>query len=202
MQFKKNTQMGNRRILAMTLAVSLAALGGALAARTSPPVNHMGTLVAANLPQDSGCKVVLDASEKLFSVPYHSYTTITMNGKPTTAETISVGGVIYVMYNGKWSSGMVSLEEMKQQYEINKKKVHNVSCKFVRDESVNGESAALYSTHEETEHGKNDNQMWISKSKGLILKQETDIDIGNGRPISHLSARYEYNNVQPPTVTK
>jgi hypothetical protein len=202
MQFKKNTQAPNLRILAIPLALSLAAFVGTLAARTPTTVNHVGTLTAANPPQDSGCKAVLDASEKLFSIPYHSYTTITMNGKPTPGETISVGGVIYVMYNGKWSSGMMTLEEMKQQNEINKKKLHNVSCKYVRDESVNGESAAVYSTHEETEHGKNDNQMWISKSKGLILKQETDIDIGNGRPISHFSGRYEYTNVQAPAVTK
>ncbi len=70
----------------------------------------------------------------------------------------------------------------------------------MKDESVNGESAALFATHGESEHGKDDNQIWISKSKGVIIKQETDIDIGNGRPKTHMSVRYEYTNVQAPKM--
>jgi hypothetical protein len=199
MLFTKYTKHEILNVLAAASALVFLALATSSPARTSPPVE---TSALASPQQDSTCKAVLDASEKLFSIPYHSFTTIDMNGKPTIGETISVGGAIYVMLNGKWSSGMVTLEEMKLRYEQNKKTVQNVSCKYVRDESVNGESAALYSTHEETAHGKNDNQMWISKSRGLILKQETDIDIGNGRPKSHFSGRYEYNNVQAPAVTK
>jgi hypothetical protein len=65
---------------------------------------------------------------------------------------------------------------------------------------VNGESAALYSTHEESTHGKTDSQNWVSKSKGLILRQEIDIDTGGATGKSHISSRYEYSNVQAPKL--
>jgi|CZKC01.1.fsa_nt_gi hypothetical protein len=204
MAFKKNRKATLLPVLAAGLGVVLIALAVSLPARTSPTMNHVETPAAAYPPQDSGCQSVLDAGEKLFTTPYHMYATQTdpgiQNGKPMSSESISVGGAIYVMVNGKWSPGAFSLEEMKQRYQQNKKTVHNVSCHFVRDESVNGESTALYNTHEETEHGKNDNQMWVSKGKGLVVKQEMDIDIGGGRPKSHFSARYEYTNVQAPKM--
>jgi hypothetical protein len=202
MPFIPNTKPAILNILAVAFVVTLVAFAGTSLARPSPAPNHAESSPLANPPQDSTCQAVLDAGDKLFSVPYHAYTTITVDGKPMAGESIAVGGVIYVMINGKWSNSTMSVADMKQLNETNKKKIHNVSCKFVRDESVNGESAALYTTHEETDHGKNDNQVWISKSKGLIIKQETDIDIGNGRPKSHMSGRYEYNNVQAPPLTK
>ena len=44
---------------------------------------------------------------------------------------------------------------------------------------------------------KPDAQTWISKSKGLPLKTEEDIDTGGGDK-RHMSIRYEYSNVRPP----
>ena len=70
----------------------------------------------------------------------------------------------------------------------------------MRDDPVNGESAALYTTHDDTAHGKSDNQIWVSKSKGLILRQEMDIDTGGANGKTHLSVRYEYSNVQAPRL--
>jgi hypothetical protein len=57
----------------------------------------------------------------------------------------------------------------------------------------------VYSTHAERSHPetKSDGQVWISKSKGLPLRNEMDID-GGDRIKNHHSVRYEYTNVQPP----
>ena len=44
---------------------------------------------------------------------------------------------------------------------------------------------------------KSDGQMWISKSKGLPLRDEMDVDAGDGIKHHH-STRYGYTNVQPP----
>ena len=44
---------------------------------------------------------------------------------------------------------------------------------------------------------KSDAQTWISKSQGLPLKTEEDIDTGDGDK-RHMSIRYEYSNVRPP----
>ena len=39
--------------------------------------------------------------------------------------------------------------------------------------------------------------MWISKSRGLVLKGNSVMDAGTGEK-SHSSARYDYSNVKPP----
>jgi hypothetical protein len=64
---------------------------------------------------------------------------------------------------------------------------------------VNGEAAALYMAHSENDDVKSDAQTWISKSKGLPLRTEEDIDTGGGDK-RHMSIRYEYGNIQAPAV--
>ena len=120
------------------------------------------------------------------------------NGKPTSSEMISAGGTDYVLYAGKWTTS--STAERKALGQSNRNNAKNMSCRYLRDESVNSESAVVYSTHEESVHGKNDNQIWVSKSKGLILRQETDIDTGGANGKTHLSSRYEYSNVRAPKL--
>ena len=118
----------------------------------------------------------------------------------TNYEIIRIGGAMYVTIKGKWEKSPLSEAQMRAQEEKNWKTAKNVSCKYLRDESVNGQSAAVYNMHSETENTKADTQIWISKSKGLILRQEEDVDIGHGDK-SHYSTRYEYNNVQTPAVS-
>jgi hypothetical protein len=46
-----------------------------------------------------------------------------------------------------------------------------------------------------------DTQIWISKSRGLPLKQIYDIDVNGGaRCKSHTEIRYEYTNVTAPPI--
>jgi hypothetical protein len=108
----------------------------------------------------------------------------------------AVLGTFYSTANGVLVT--LSTEQMKEMEQRNRKNDENASCHYVRDESVHGESAAIYSTHSESEHGKSDNQIWASKDRGLILRQETDLDTGRTNGKSHLSVRYEYGNVQAP----
>jgi hypothetical protein len=122
------------------------------------------------------------------------------NGKPMSGEMIFAGGARYVLYSGKWTPSPLSTEELKAMDERNRKNARNVSCHPVRDESVNGERATLYTMHTETPRSKNDDQVWISKSKGLILRQETDLISNSGNGKTHLSSRYEYSNVQAPKL--
>jgi hypothetical protein len=81
----------------------------------------------------------------------------------------------------------------------NRKNVKNASCRHVRDEIVNGEPAGVFSAHAETDDIKSDSLIWISKNKGLVLRQEEDLDAGGDK--SHVSARYEYSNVSAPNVS-
>ena len=81
----------------------------------------------------------------------------------------------------------------------NRKNVKNASCRHVRDEIVNGEPAGVFSAQTETDDIKSDSLIWISKNKGLVLRQEEDLDAGGDK--SHVSARYEYSNVSAPNVS-
>ena len=150
------------------------------------------------------CKPVHDAIDKLSTVSNHAYEAESNLAQPGTAvtnhETITTGGTIYVLTNGKWKKSPMSSADMRAQEEENWKTAKNVSCKHLRDESVKGESAAVYSTHNENEDSKEDGRIWVSKSKDLPLREEQDVDLGSGDK-HHISIRYEYANVQAPAVS-
>lgn len=138
------------------------------------------------------CKVPLDATTKLLETPNHAYVTMNMGGKPETGESISVNGVIYAKYAGKWSAGMTT-KEMKELDAANRLK-NKTTCGYLKDELVNGEMAAVYSVHDVSPKSTSDSTIWISKGKGLPLKLEIDLDGGK----SHVSNRFEYGDIKPP----
>jgi hypothetical protein len=157
---------------------------------------------------DDACKLFLDATKKVMVTPTHMYSTETAgfrNNKPENTETIYTGGLkgaIYVMVKGKWSRSKLTPEDMVKQKDESVRTGKN-SCRYLRDESVNGEPAAVYTTHIETEGAKVDVTAWVSKSKGLPLREETDMDVGGGaRGKSHRSTRFDYSNVHPPDGVK
>jgi hypothetical protein len=148
------------------------------------------------------CQPMSKALSKILNTPTHVYTTETAafrGGKPTITETIYDRGAIYVKLKGRWIRSTVTAQQMLEQPKEDPGNVHS-SCHYVRDEMLNGEIAAVYSSHSETEDYKSDTQTWISKSKGLPLRAELDIDVGGKLGKSHRSMRYEYNNIQPPTL--
>jgi outer membrane lipoprotein-sorting protein len=69
---------------------------------------------------------------------------------------------------------------------------NKTTCRYLNDELVDGEMAAVYSLHDVSPKATSDSKIWISKTKGLPLR--TDTDLGK----SHVSMRYEYGNVKPP----
>jgi hypothetical protein len=145
------------------------------------------------------CQPVFDAEKKLVTTPSHSYTTSTAvkDGNPQTAETVMVQGKKYIRANAEWMDPHVTTAEVLEQEEENEK-TGKSSCQFVRSKSVNGESASLYHLLRETSGFKEDSQIWISKTSGLPLREEQDIDYRGPIGKRHNSARFEYSNVQPP----
>jgi hypothetical protein len=196
------------RVMAVSFGMILSAHGAVVSAE---PPNVFSTTMkraemrAAAIPAaDSVCKIVLDANDKLLTTPFHMYMTQSnpgiQNGKPISTEMVFAGGARYILYDGKWTTSPMSSDDLKALEARNRANAKNTSCQFVRDETVNGESAALFSAHSESEHGKDDSQIWISKSNGLVLKQETVLDTGGANGKSRLSVRYEYGNVQAPKL--
>ena len=146
------------------------------------------------------CQPVYDSLMKVITTPSHGYTTHTApflrGGKPQSSETIYLGGKMYFNVDGKWSKGDVSPEDMEQQKQA---RAHsNATCQLMRTESVNGEVSAVYSLHSESQGHKEDEQIWISKNKGLLLRFEQDVDLGAAVGKEHRSARLEYGNIHPP----
>jgi len=142
------------------------------------------------------CKAFFDASDKLMTIPHHTYVNHA-EGKGTArvSESIFVNGASYVKIQSKWVKSLMNVQAMHEQ-ELENRKNNKVSCKHVRDEAVNGEAATVVTVHSESEDGKEDATIWISKSNGLLLRQE--IDLG---PEDHISMRYEYTNVTAPTTS-
>lgn len=152
---------------------------------------------ASSLRAQGDCKaiekVVLDASTKLYGTPAHVYVTSTISGKSFATEMIYAGGTVYIKINDKWMPFGTIKDFEKAQEDAKKNAVDTkATCHYVKDEPVNGEMAALYNTHSETPKGVIDLQIWISKSKGLPLRENTSTGV------TVISARYEYGDIKPP----
>jgi len=72
-------------------------------------------------------------------------------------------------------------------------------CRHLRDETVSGELAVVYSSHSASDRSTIDSTFWISTSKGLVLRMDADIT-GKSGSKSQMSVRYDYKNVQKPTL--
>lgn len=151
---------------------------------------------ANSLEAQGNCKVVLEAANKTLATATHTYSTINIAGKDQTVETIYLPGVVYTRMNGKWSSVKMTAEDLAAMH-APPARSDTATCKYLKDEPVNGEVAAVYNGHDITPSGTVDTVVWISKAKGLMLRQDMDIDAKGGGK-SHMSLRYEYGNVKAP----
>ena len=148
------------------------------------------------------CQTIAGATNKVWSIPVHIYTTMTGPGAKNS-ESIYTGGpnaAIYVMLNGRWRRSPLTAAQMKSQADARDKS--GQTCQYVRDEAVGGEAAAVYTTHADTEDVKADSTIWISKSRNVPLKSESDVDVADGGGKSHTLIRYDYSNVQAPSGVK
>lgn len=149
--------------------------------------------------QADACQPVFDALIKVATTPSHSYTTDTAanGGKAMQAETIFANGQKYIEAHGRWIRLPVTSQDVVDT-EKDKEAHGKSTCQLLRSESVNGEAAVVYSVHREYEEVTEDGQMWISKSRGLLLRAEEDVDDRGNRRKEHRSTRFEYGNVKPP----
>jgi hypothetical protein len=166
------------------VTAALLALSIALPARAADPAS---------------CRPVLDATRKQNSVSTHMYMTRTApssGGKPSTSEMIYVGGTSYIQVGDGWKRSTMTREAGQKVAEENIKSAKVISCRYLRDEMVGGEAAAVYSQHIENEDTVSDGTVWISKSRGLPLRVDTKVED------TQRSVRYEYGNVQAPAGVK
>jgi hypothetical protein len=192
------------RDVCVVMASALLALApvsvGASSAEAAAAPNGAAANVAGRLAVsviDPTCQPVLDANHKTLDTPHHLYSEMVTNGKKTTDEMITVNGERYLLMNGKWIKSRMTVAATKAQEEENIKNAKVLSCKRSGDDSVSGEAATVFTEHTETEDTKSDGKIWVSKSRGIILKEEIDLDTGEGDK-EHVAMRYEYGNVKAP----
>lgn len=152
---------------------------------------------AAPLAAQQECQPVFDAMDKVLRTPTRMFTTTTVDGKPQTTETLYTAGGLYTNASGRWVRSDITLQQAKKLDEDGRKNSAHV-CRYLRDEPVNNEKAAVYRTQLGTPGKSSDGTMWISRGSGLPLKNEVDVDSGGSGPRNHFSVRYDYKNVAPP----
>jgi hypothetical protein len=68
---------------------------------------------------------------------------------------------------------------------------HRETCKYLRDETVTGEDANVYSDVFASKSGRAIGTVWVSKRNGWVLKREVDVEMaGVGK--GHQSIVFEY----------
>jgi hypothetical protein len=162
------------------------------------PLLVMGQAVTARAAD--ACQPVYNALTKIVTTPSHSYSTQTsplVNGQQRTVEVIYVQGKTYMLARGKWMISPVTPNDVLER-ELENEKQGKSTCQVVRTESIHGESAAVYSMRRETDTANEDGLIWISKTSGLALRKEIEMEIVGTQGKMHLIGRYEYSNVKPP----
>lgn len=162
-------------------------------------------LLTAAIPvrATSVCDTVIAATMKVLQVPSHLYMTQTagfIGGKTKNAETIYLNGITYVKVDRDWQKSPVSTKDLADMKKDSDQKLG--TCTVVGNEALGGEPATLYKVHYQTPEDTIDTQIWISKLRGLPLKQIDDMDVGGARGKSHTEVRYEFSNVTAPAVTE
>ena len=153
---------------------------------------------------DPACKPVFDAMSKAAATPNHMFITTTeaTNAKPESSETITTANMMYLKVDGAWRKEAYNAQQ--QVTEMQKAaSTTNIACQHLRDDTVAGESVEIYNTEQQQEGGSTINsQLWISKARGLPVKQTMDMDVGGKFGKSHTDIRYDYSDVEAPAGAK
>ena len=158
----------------------------------------------AAIAADASCKPVFDAITRLVKTPNHQFliqSSDAPGSTPQAGEMIFTGKTTYILHDGKWQTSSITPEETLKQDEENRKN-SKTSCRAVRDESVEGVSATVYTLHSESEVGKSDGLIWISKASALPLRQKIDLAMNGITEKNHVETRFVYSGVEPPAGMK
>lgn len=155
---------------------------------------------------------VFAATLKTWGTSNHSYRSETEGSKlVSTSEMINTDNKNYVkldkvdlgpmkLSDDGWSLSRVSPQQsvkmMQDSFRDAAKETKNYQCAHVRDETIDGVAASVYTEHAENDDVKSDAQTWISKSQGLLVKQITIIDD------TTVTTRYVYTGITAPSNPK
>lgn len=174
---------------------------GKLAVATS--IALAATASVQTLAAESSCKAVFDAIARQVMTASHEYMIQTEGpdkAKREQREVINTGTAQYFLVGGEWHTMKETPKETLQRERDNEAN-SNVSCRYLRDESVEGVNAAVFSEHSKTDTGESNALIWIAKGNAMPVREEVDMDPGNPGA-RHLEVRIVYSNVQAPSGVK
>src|SRR5713226_7367633 len=108
----------------------------------------LGLPLVGGLPlaAQGNCQPLFDALTKVIKTPTHIYVTANgapdSAGKPRTYETIYATGSVYMKMKGSWIHSPVTPQQVVKQEQENWQN-GKLTCSYLRDESVSGETAAV-----------------------------------------------------------
>ncbi|HLY06576.1 MAG TPA: hypothetical protein VKR31_12595 [Rhizomicrobium sp.] len=172
-------------------------------------------LATPALALDPACQSLMQSQRSMANIPVHITLTETetwsnrlskaaasMGVEGTKkSEEISTGKDVYVMHDGKWIdmqtsfAGMASPGDLDNDPDI-KKAREAERCTVLPDETVAGQTAAVYQAH--NRQSGIDTKIWISKSTHLPLKSVITNRAGGPAMSSFTVSTYDYSNVRAP----
>jgi len=90
----------------------------------------------------------------------------------------------------------MNVQQVQKQEDENIRNARNASCRYLRDESVEGQPAEVYSAHSETAGAISDTVVWLAKGGRRVLREEEDVNVSGEK--MHWSIRVDYTNVIAP----
>ena len=153
-------------------------------------------LTYGQTPGGPVCKIVFDAGKEFTATPHHVYEVETNSRGTRSIEQIATQGSIYITVGGKWRKSPMKVQQLLKQEDENIRNARNASCRYVRDESVGGQPAEVYSAHSETGGVISDTLVWLAKGSRRLLREEEDINAGGDK--MHSSIRVDYTDVAAP----
>ena len=159
----------------------------------------LGMLGREVMADDASCQTVLDAVIKQATIPVHqkiSMGSAAMPGKTLQSEMIRTGDTLYMQIRGQWTSWPYDVQKAVDDARQAMQKAEH-SCTRVRSETVDGQSADLYSVEAKTASGGTDSQIWISSATGLPLRQHT-VMFEQGSAKTEHDVRFDYTDVRAP----
>ena len=174
---------------------------GKLAAATSLAL--AATASVQTLAADTSCRAVFDAIARQVMTPNHEYMIQTVGAdknKREQREVINTGTVQYFLVGGQWQTMKETPKETLQRERENEAS-SEVTCRYLRDENVDGVGTAVFSEHSKTDTGESNALIWIAKGNSMPVREQVDMDPGNPGA-RHLEVRIVYSNVQAPSGVK
>jgi len=157
----------------------------------------MAASATPGLAQDVACAPVVAAFARLAQTPNHQLTEQHGRSASGRTESITTGTTRYIRTQGKWIGKPFS-PAAEIMEEAARAKTEKSICRLIRDETVEGVAASLYSVQTKADYGSSDAKLWVAKANGLPVREEIKVDLAKVPGKTHIEVRFIYAGVAVP----